>query len=268
MKEKPASSCSDEELLAAAIQQYFHAEELAEAYRMVEADRSYEEAIAFLTKSALDDLRNSGEKVPPHWLLTIPGGQVFVYRPGHCFPERPVYEFHVGYLATQAFPATQKSEQLALPGKPTRRQLGFWNESELTSHAQPQEERSKKTRPRKMIYLEQPIGSVHRPPQQGWVVKDAGLGYIVEPMRVGEGYRVILIHLKSRREIASVIIQVVNHERIREWVSACVPLTDWNQGIQALLAEKQGKQKQLAWSRQLEDIWWRQKRVKRQLAFF
>jgi hypothetical protein len=265
----PLSDCSDEELLAAAIQQYFHAEELAEAHRMVEADRSYEDAIAFLVKSAEADLRNSGEKVPPHWLLTVPGGQVFIYRPGHCFPERPVYEFHVGYLATLAFPATQKPEQPTPPSRPVGRQLSFWDESELTFHAQSQEEVcSKKTRTRKMVYLEQSIRSVHRAPQQGWVVKDAGLGYIVEPMRVGEGYLVVIVHLKSGREMASVVIEAVNHERIREWVSACVPLTDWNRGIQALLKDVQGKQKQLAWSQQLEAIWWQQKRVKRQVPFF
>ena len=261
----PSPDCSDEELLSSARQQYFHAEELAEARRMVEAGRLYEEAIAFLAKSAEKDLRNSGEKDPPHWILTIPGGQVFIYRPNHYWPSRPVYEFHAGYLATLAYPPTQKPAQPTSSGR--AKQLGFWDEKELTLQTGP-EGRSKKIRKSKLTYLEQSVGSTHGPEHLGWVVKDGGLGYVVEPMRVGEGYLVTLIHLKSRRKMAEVVIQAVNHERIREWVSACVHLTDWNRGIQAILKEMQGKQKQLAWSRQLEAVWWQQKRVKRQLAFF
>jgi len=265
----PAPDCSDEELLTIALQQYFRPEEMVEARRMRDTGRAYEDALAFLAKSAEKDLRNSGEQDPPHWILTIPGGQVFIYRPGHYWPSRPVYEFHAGYLATLAFPPTQKPEQLAPADKPSRRQLSFWDEEALTPPVHPQEEgHPKKTHPKRLIYLEQPIGLVHRQPQQGWVVKDGGLGYVVEPMRVGEGYLVILIHLKSRREMASVVTQTLDHERIREWVSACVPLTDWNRGIQAILKEMQGKQKQLAWSRQLEAIWWQQKQIKRQMAFF
>ena len=62
----PSPKCSAEELLAEACEQYFQAEELAKARRMVEAGHSYEDAIAFLAKSAEKDLRNSGEEVPPH----------------------------------------------------------------------------------------------------------------------------------------------------------------------------------------------------------
>ncbi len=88
-------------------------------------------------------------------------------------------------------------------------------------------------------------------------------------MQSGRSYLVSLIHLKSGREMASVIAQSLDHERIREWMSACAILTDWTRGIQVILREKQGEQKQRAWSRQLEGIWREQKTtVKRQLAFF
>jgi hypothetical protein len=257
----PASDCSDEEVLAAVVQQYFRDEELAEAHRLIETGHSYEEAIASLASSAEDSLRNSGEK--PYWFFTIPSGRVSIYRPGHSWPERPLYRFQASYLATLALPAPIQQEEPEMKG----RQLSFWDESEIAVPSQVrQEERPKKTRTKKLKYIERPIAKRYGHPQQGFVVKDAGLGYVTE--RMGEGYLVTLIHLKSRREMASVIIGAVDHERIREWVSACVPLTDWNKGIQALLAEKQGKQKQLAWSRQLEAIWYEQKRVKRQIAFF
>ncbi|MBA2681134.1 MAG: hypothetical protein H0U76_22390 [Ktedonobacteraceae bacterium] len=270
----PSPDCSDEEVLAVAVQQYFRSEELVEARRMIEVGHTYEEAIAFLAESAEDDLRNSDER--PYWFFTIPSGKVSIYRPGHCFPERPLYKLYAGYLATQAFPLpvtyqpviTAKADKQA---GSKGRQLSFWDASEITDTvcSQDQEEaRRKKTRPKKLTYLEQSIAKAYGQPQQGWVVKDRGLGYVLVPMRGSEGHMVTLIHLKSRREMASVIIQTVNHERIREWVTACVLLTDWNKGIKAILAEKQGKQKQSAWSRQLEAIWWQQKSVKRQLAFF
>lgn len=272
---EPPSPLHEEEVLAAAVRQYFRADELSEARRMLTVGRTYEESIAYIAQSAEQELRDSGEPSPPHWILTIPGGTVFIYRPGHCFPAPPLFEYHVGFLAALALPKPEtagKAISAAPPkvkAKAKDRQLSFWEAEELPESMPsppPKLPAKRQERPKRLAYGEQSIKRKHYPAQQGWVVKDCGLGYVLNPS--GEGYTVTLIHLKSGRDLTRVHILDVNHERIREWVTTCALLTDWTRGIKAILAEKQGKDKNAAWARQLEAIWWQQKKVKRQLAFF
>ena len=74
-------TCADEELLAWVKRSYFTGEELAEAERLSQ-ERGYEEAIAYLARVGQESLRNSGEAQAPHLFITIPGGKLFILRPG------------------------------------------------------------------------------------------------------------------------------------------------------------------------------------------
>ncbi len=235
---------------------YFSPGELAEAWRLYKENGSYAETIAYLVGCG-EDLRRTSS------YLTIPGGKVHIPRPGRLEDSLAYISIPLVELARRAFPdplpqAEKEVGRTSAKGK----QPGFWD-------ASAQQPRTTRPKAKKLMYVEQPIARRHRQPAQGWVVKDRGIGYTVEPMQNGGGYLVSLIHLKSGREMASVIAPSLDHERIREWVAACAILTDWTRGIQVILREKQGEQKQRAWSRQLEGIWREQKTtVKRQLAFF
>src|SRR5579883_663015 len=93
----------DEEVLAEVIAIYFTSEELAEAQRLTEAS-SYEAAIAYLTTTGANSLRDSGETYPPRVYITIPGGRVLVHHPARLFPSPTLYTISVQHLALQAFP--------------------------------------------------------------------------------------------------------------------------------------------------------------------
>ena len=248
---------------------YFSPGELAEAWRLYKENGSYAETIAYLVGCG-EDLRRTSS------YLTIPGGKVHIPRPGRAEDSLAYLSIPLVELARRAFPdpLPQAEKEVGRTGAKGE-QPGFWDASELTadgheaSAASAQQPRTTRPKAKKLMYVEQPIARRHRQPTQGWFVKDRGIGYTVEPMQSGRSYLVSLIHLKSGREMASVIAQSLDHERIREWMSACAILTDWTRGIQVILREKQGEQKQRAWSRQLEGIWREQKTtVKRQLAFF
>lgn len=246
---------------------YFSPLEIAEARRLYADSGSYAKAIAYLVGCG-DDMR----RTPAY--CTIPGGKVHIPRPG-CPEDSMAYvSLSLGNLAQRAFPDPHSRVESETTGMDAqRRQLSFWDEAELVAGGQKTLEippkRAKPAHQKRLTYIEQPIARKYGSPIPGWVVKDRGLGYLVEPMRSGDGSCVSLIHLKSKRELVSVIVATLDHERIRAWVSACAQLTDWNQGIMAILKEKPGEQKQRTWSRQLEAIWRdQQTKVKRQLAFF
>ena len=99
-----APTCTDEELLTWVKQHYFSDIELAEAERLLE-ERGYEEAIAYLASVGQESLRNSGEAQAPHLFITIPGGKLFILRPG-----RPIgdwdraFTFGIGEFARLVFP--------------------------------------------------------------------------------------------------------------------------------------------------------------------
>lgn len=267
----PTPDASPKDILALAVQHYFLPSELTFAQQLLSTGSSYEQAITSLVKKAVEALRNSND-VMPHvsalWFVTLPSGKVLIYRPGHGFPERPLYELQASYLASLAIPAPDGNEPCRRSRSENGLQLSFFEDvSGVEPAGEPQEvEKAKKTRKARLSYVPQPIIKGHGQEVQGWVVKDRGLGYYISPRH--EGYSCHIVHLGSRREMAVVLLRDLDHERIREWVSACVMLTDWNRGIQAILAEKRGKQKQLAWSRQLEALWQEQRQVKRQLTFF
>ena len=246
---------------------YFDAREMTEARRRYQESGSYAQAIAYLVGCG-DDMRHTPA------FCTIPGGKVIVSQPDRPEGSLAYVSLPLVNLAQRAFPdpgPRPECETVGTGGE--KRQLGFWNEDELASGGTgtptAAAKRVNSPRQKRLTYIERPIAQRYGQPVPGWVAKDRGLGYLVEHMRSADGYLVSLIHLKSRRALAEVISTSLDHERIREWVSACALLTDWNQGIQAILKEKPGKQKRLAWSRQLGDIWSdQQTKVKRLLAFF
>ena len=157
---------------------------------------------------------------------------MLIYRPRHGFPERRLYELQASYLARLSLPASD--EPSTQPRSEKRRQLSFFEDVSGVASEPREVEKAKKARKTRLSYVEQSITRGHESPKQGWVVKDRGLGYDVSPMRDG-GYQVHLVHLDSRREMAVVLLRDLDHERIREWVSACAVLTDWNKGIQAIV---------------------------------
>jgi hypothetical protein len=121
-------------------------------------------------------------------------------------------------------------------------------------------------RPKKLRYEEQPVrvgtGKFWRT-ATGWVVRERGVAYVIEPWQSGGGYEVSVVHTRSNRVMASFTIPRVDdlaHTRIRQLMEVVVTLTDWTRGVRDILNEKQGGRKQRQWSSQILDIWWRQER--------
>ncbi len=268
-----APICTDEELLAWVKRHYFTQEELAEAERLLEA-RGYEEAIAYLARVGQESLRNSGEAQAPHLFITIPGGKLFILRPG-----RPIgawdraFTFGIGEFARLVFPpqpGAQPSTQ-SIP-RSERGMSTLWGDldsAELPlptgAGAQPVVKKAS-VRPKKLRYDEQQVrvgtGKFWRT-ATGWVVRDRGLAYVVDPCLSREGYEVSIVHTRSNRVMASFAIPRLDdlaHTRIQQLMEVVVTLTDWTQGIKDILNEKQGEGKQRQWSSQILDIWWRLER--------
>src|SRR6266568_67210 len=266
-------ACTDEELLAWVKRRYFTGEELAEAERLL-GERGYEEAIAYLARVGQESLRNSGEAQAPHLFITIPGGKLFILRPG-----RPIgawdraFTYGIGEFAQLVFPQ-RSGAQLSARGAP-RSEGGMsplWGDLDSSELPLPagagMQSLPKKAgmRPKKLRYDEQPvrvgIGKFWRT-APGWVVRDRGLAYIIEPWQSGGGYEVSVVHARSNRVMASFTIPRVDelaHTRIHQLMEVLVTLTDWMRGIRDILNEKQGERKQRQWSSQILDIWWRQER--------
>lgn len=266
-------ACTDEDLLAWVKRSYFTGEELAEAERLSE-ERGYEEGIAYLARVGQESLRNSGEAQAPHLFITIPGGKLFILRPG-----RPIgawdraFTFGIGEFARLVF-SQRSGAQPSAHGAPRSDQgmstlWGDLDSSELPLPAgMPTQPAPKKAnaRSKKLHYDEQPVrvgtGKYWRT-APGWVVRDLGLAYVIEPWRSGDGNDVSLVHTRSNRVMASFTIKRVDeltHTRIRQLMEVVVTLTDWTRGFKDILSEKQGEGKQRQWSSQILDIWWRQER--------
>lgn len=267
--------------VAFVVRTYYTSVELAEARRRYQDAGSYTEALAYLVDLGQRDLRRSA------LYTTIPTGKVLIHQPDRPEGSLSAVPLPQIELARRAFPcldeASARTSGLALSGAedPRRReQLTLWGEGDtpgIQVQGTPPEPHQGSKMPglakaagaKKLVYLEQTIVRRFGSHVPGWVVKDRGLGYYLEPLRSGQGYLVTLVHLKSRRDLASAILPECDHERIRLWVGACVTLTDWTRGIQAILREQEGEQKMRAWEGRLTDIWYEQeRRLKRQLSLF
>jgi hypothetical protein len=271
-----APTCTDEELLAWVKRCYFTHEELAEAEQLLEA-RGYEEAIAYLASVGQESLRNSGEAQAPHIYITIPGGKLFILRPDRSIGAWDrAFAFGIGEFARLVFPqragggaqpSAQQSIPRSAPGMSTL--WGNLDSSELPLPAVPSTHSAQKkviTRPKKLRYDEQQVhigtGKFWRT-TTGWVLRDRGLAYVIDPWQSGGGYEVSVVHTRSKRVMACFAIPRVDelaHTRIRQLMEVVVTLTDWNRGIKDILSEKQGARKQWQWSSQILDIWWRLER--------
>jgi hypothetical protein len=266
-------TCTNEELLAWVKQRYFTGEELVQAERLLE-ERGYEEAIAYLARVGQESLRNSGEAQAPHLFITIPGGKLFILRPG-----RPIgaweraFTFGIGEFARLVFPQRPGAQASAHGAPRSERGMStLWGDldsSELPLPAgvrtQPVTKKAS-TRPKKLLYDEQPVrvgtGKFWRT-VPGYVARDRGLAYVIEPWQSGGGCEVSVVHTRSNRVMASFTIPLVDelaHTRIRQLMETVVKLTDWTRGIRDILNEKQGERKLHQWSSQILDIWWRQER--------
>ncbi len=272
-----APTCTDEELLAWVKRHYFTQEELAEAERLLR-ERGYEEAIAYLAEVGQESLRNSGEAQAPHLFITIPGGKLFILRPG-----RPIgawdraFTFGIGEFARLVFPprpgAHPSTQSIPQSQRGMSTLWGDFDSSEqpLPSGAaiQPVVKKAR-VRPKKLRYDEQQVrvgtGKFWRT-VPGWVVRDRGLAYVIDPCLSGKGYEVSVVHTKSNRVMASFAIPRLDdlaHTRIQQLMEVVVTLTDWTRGIRDILNEKQGEGKQRQWSSQILDIW---RRLEREALF-
>jgi hypothetical protein len=266
-------NCTDEELLAWVKRSYFTGEELAEVERL-SGEQGYEEAIAYLARLGQESLRNSGEAQAPHLFITIPGGKIFILRPG-----RPIgawdraFTFGIEEFARLVFPQRSGSQPSA-HGAPGSDQGMFtlWGDLDSSELPLPAGKRAQPTpkkasaRPKKLHYDEQPVrigaGKYWRT-APGWVVRNLGLAYVIEPWRSGGAYDVSVVHTRSNRVMASFTIKRVDeltHTRIRQLMEVVVTLSDWTRGVKDILKEKQGEGKQRQWSSQILDIWLRQER--------
>jgi hypothetical protein len=268
-----APICTDEELLAWVKRHYFTQEELAEAERLLEA-RGYEEAIAYLAGVGQESLRNSGEAQAPHLFITIPGGKLFILRPG-----RPIgawdraFTFGIGEFARLVFPPRSGAHSSAQSIPRSERGMStLWGDLDSAElplptgvGTQPVAKKAS-VRPKKLRYDEQQVrvgtGKFWRT-ATGWVIQDRGLAYVIDPCLSREGYEVSIVHTRSNRVMVSFAIPRLDdlaHTRIQQLMEVVVSLTDWTRGIKDILNEKQGEGKQRQWSWQILDIWWRLER--------
>lgn len=261
----------DEEVLAEVIATYFTPEELAEAQRLSRTS-SYEAAIAYLTTTGANSLRDSGEACPPRVYITIPGGHVLVHHPARLFPAPTLYSFSVQHLALQAFPppASANARQEEEPAQ----FLFFDGEQAVEHRPAPEKQKARSsTRPRTCTFVEQPIRigtSKHFWTRKGWRLKNGFLGYVLARMPSGS-YRVELVHLVSNWVLTSVYIDAMDEttqDRLQAWAWDAHDLTDWSRGIAAILKEKPGKQKKWAWDRDLQRLWDARRLEPRQVSFF
>jgi hypothetical protein len=268
-----APTCTDEELLAWVKRHYFTQEELAETERLL-GERGYEEAIAYLARVGQESLRNSGEAQAPHLFITIPGGKLFILRPG-----RPIgawdkaFTFGLGEFARLVFPprpgAHPSTQSIPQSQRGMSTLWGDFDSSELplpTGTAIQPVAKKASARTKKLRYDEQQVrvgtGKFWRT-VSGWVVRDRGLAYVIDPLLSGAGYEVSVVHTKSNRVMASFTIPRLDdlaHTQIQQLMEVVVTLTDWTRGIKDILNEKQGEGKQRRWSSQIQDIWWRLER--------
>lgn len=268
-----AADFTDDDLLAWLKAHYFSQEELDQA-RHIEAEQGYAAAIAFLAEQGQNSLRNSGP--PPRLFITIPGGKVFVYRPG-----TPVgafvraFAFGIGELARLALPPSTADERHVgadSPAPGANGMLMLWDEQTPAPERGPAQglsvpapvARVRPGRPRKLHFDEQAIVVSHLGSRTGWVMRERGVAYLIEPLATGRGFEVRVMHLKSGRTMASWFIAQCDdlaHTRIRQVLEEVVNLTDWTQGIQTILQQKSGAHKQQQWERQIFDIWSRHERT-------
>ena len=270
--------CSDEDVVQFAVQHYFSTEELAEAQRMMETGKSYEEAIAYLAEQSQNTLRLSDDH-QPHMLITIPGGTVSIWHPQRRFPDcRPVLKCQVGHLASRALarPSMEERPSTIARSTSTPRYHTFSLFDDVPDEIpEKQDEKTKRTntRPKKLKYVEQPVRMGTKKvwhTRPGWVVKDGHLGYVVE-VKKPDFVEVSLVHLVSHHVMASVFLSSLNettHARIQSWVADVYPLTDWSKGIASVLKEKTGGKQKTAWSRQLEEMWRTHRDKHYQLSLF
>lgn len=266
-----SAGCSDEDLVAYVRARYFTPGELAQA-RHVQEESGYEDAIAFLVKRGQETLRCSDEARAPHVYITIPGGKIFIYRPGRPIDLRSGLAFSLAAFARVILPPEVERERGSEQAVYQQQQgmFSLWEgafpaprQREASAGSQPVPKKTS-ARTKKPHYDAQSIrvgAGKYWHTTAGWVVRKRGLGYIIDPQRNSSEYEVSVVHVRSNWVLASFMISSVDelaHTRIRQLIEALLPLADWTQGIKAILDMMRGTHKRFQWSAHILDIWRRQ----------
>lgn len=266
--------CQVQDLLDWVKAHYWTEEELTEAVQK-QRESCYEAALSLLVSRGVDELRNSCEPQTPRLFITIPGGRILVHQPGSTANDMMrVATLMVGELARLVLLAHVDEHSPALD--PATGMLSLWDDLDLdptlsqTSVQLPRKREKRGTRattpPKALVFDELPVRMGNKTlwhTAPGWVVRQRGLAFVLEAQRDGAHDLVSIVHVESNRVLTS--FEVTHHEalvqaRVRAYMQLVVPLTDWTQGMQAILAEKQGARKQSQWSLYLLNLWWEQER--------
>jgi hypothetical protein len=255
------------ELFDLVVSNYFTASELDEARKLLAQGRTYAEVTSALAEQGQNELRKLS------CCLTIPGGKVLAHPPGRRPDDLAYISFQLMEIVCAALPSPQNTAQAT-----SQDPLTLWGLHEPS----PLRKGSLRTSPAKKLsslgrVSFEPTQLGRRKDEEGWVARSRGealgLGYRVKPLSGGDGLWIDLHHLRSGMSVASVIMLSprIDHDRIREWVVACLQIMDWTQAYQTILRqlpEQKGLLKRQILSRSLETIWDEQEKQVRQQALF
>jgi hypothetical protein len=247
---------STDELFQLVVSSYFTEEELHEARLQLEEGRSYAEVVSVLAECAQKDLRRRP------CCLTIPGGNILAHPPNQPKGDLSHIAFQLIDVVRAAFPPLSPQEEEVLSGET------LWG----TPPVPDRKKKPKKPRPAQGKKMDSPVrfiqiqsGKTHE--EHEWVAKmrgeDLGLGYRVIRVLQGEGYRIELVHQRSKKAVAEVYLWsgFLDHAYIRQWVCACLslPSIHWMQSypmIVRLLPEQHGRQTKRKFLASLLEVLW------------
>jgi len=261
-------SSSRTELFDLVVSSYFTSEELREASQQIEQGASYAEVLSVLVERGQNELRT----LP--CCLTIPGGKVLAHPPDRAVGDLSYIPFQLMEIARAALPPPPEEEGAVSQGP-----LTLWGQhvpSPQGKGAQAGASTKKPSSPGRVSFEIAQLGRSKA--DAGWVAlargETLGLGYQVHPLLSGnDGFWVDLLHLRSGVTVCSIMLHMkhLDHDRIREWVLACLQIADWTQGYQTLLRQQptqQGTLKRQLLARSLEAIWQGQEQQIRQGTLF
>jgi hypothetical protein len=255
------------ELFDLVVSCYFTASELDEARKLLAQGSTYAEVTSALAERGQDELRRLS------CCLTIPGGKVLAHPPDRRPGDLSYISFQLMEIVRAALPPLQDTAQAMPQGSMT-----LWGQHEPSPLRKSPLRKPPAKKPTSLGRVSfEAVGLERRKDEESWAAlargEALGLGYQVKQISGGGGFWIDLLHLRSGMPVASVIMHAprIDHERIREWVVACLQVTDWTKGYQTILRqqlEQKGRLKRQILSRHLEAIWGEQEKQFRQQALF
>lgn len=195
------------------------------------------------------------------------------HHPLRRWPEKAVLSCSIMALALRVFPppvdtvpVSPTPESAHAPGR--YHVFSLFDDGPETAPIENEKPKTTHARGKRFKFVAQPVrmGTLKYWRQYpGWVVKDGPLGYVIESRT--DFHTINLIHLRSNRVMATGYVSSLDettHARIHGWIREALTLTDWTQGIAALLKEKKARD----WARQLEDLWRKYKMQRLRLSLF